>query len=161
MSLEKISEGITKGLRVLGVGALLFGASAIAQAQSVGKIFFEANYWEDTRGDNGIYYPEGYHGIKSDFKDNEEIILVGHDPDWRSGDRVKYVVLGPNDGVAAKGEETVESNGEWYHAGESMDEDIMYDIMHSSNGGTGNYKVIWYDNGSYDGESDFSVSSSN
>jgi hypothetical protein len=157
MNLENISKTVKKGVAVFSlVGAL----SLTAQAQSVGKCFFECNYWEDTHGDNRVYYPEGYHGMKNDFNDDEDIIFVGHDPGWAEGDNVEYVLYGPNGKVVLKKDITLESDGEWYHAGESSDENLMDDMMSSSNGGDGDYKVVWFTNGEYDGQSEFEISSS-
>lgn len=161
MNLEKIAEKINKKFAVLGLaGALALGAAGTAQAQDVGKIFFEANYWEDIYGDNCVYYPEGYHGIKSNFKDDEEIIFVGHDPGWAEGDDIEYVLYGPSGKVVLKEDITIQTDGEWYHAGESLYEDLMDDMLYSANGGYGHYKVVWYENGQYDGQSEFDVSSS-
>jgi len=161
MSLENIAKNLKRKLAILGLaGALTLGAVGTAQAQDVGKIFFEANYWEDIYGDNSVHYPEGYHGIKHDFKDNEEIIFIGHDPGWSRGDDIEYVLYGPKGDVMLKEDINLEYDGEWYHAGESIDEDLMYDMMNSSKGGYGNYKVVWYENGHYDGQSEFSVFSS-
>lgn len=161
MGLENLIKKVKKGFAVLGLAtALSFGLAETIQAQSTDKLFFECNYWEDTHGDNQIYYPEGYRGIKHNFKDNEEIIFVGHDSGWVKGNDVEYVLYGPNNGIVSKKDVTIQYDGEWYHAGESIDEDLMYDMMHSSNGGDGHYNIVWYTNGRYDGQDEFKISPS-
>lgn len=169
VKLENIATEIKNTARALGLGAALFlGAAGIASAQEIdhsSKYFFECNYWEDTHGDNSIYSWDQYHGIKRDFKDNEEIILVGHDPNWRTGDKVKWILYGPSGQEVEEDAFTLKSDGEWYHAGESADEDIMLDLLISDNGGNGNYRVEWYTNGQQENLNDnswskFTVSSS-
>jgi hypothetical protein len=159
MNLENLTKKIKIGVAVLSlVSALSIGT---AQAEPVGKHFFECNSWEDIYGDDKIHYPDGYHGVKNNFKDNEEIIFVGHDPYWMEGDDVEYVLYTSNNKFVFKGDFAVHSDGEWYHAGESIDEDLMKDIMSNSNGGDGDYKIIWFTNGEFDGQDEFEVSSSN
>ncbi len=146
--------------------ALSAGAMGTAQAYDPGKIFFECNYWSDTHGDNQIYYPEGYVNIKNNFKDNESIICVGHDPNWYTGEDVEWVVYNSNNQPVVWEEKIIPCNGDYRHAGES-DGRLMNKIMNSSIGGDGTYRVVWFerasgqDNFQEDGESYFTISPSN
>lgn len=124
---------------------------------SPNQAFFEANRWEDTRGDNTANYPDGYKGIKDDFKDNERIIFVGHDFRWRDGDKIEFVLYGPNNGVVLKGKNTIPYDKGWFTEGNTS-ENLMLRMMYSSNGGYGDYKIVWYDNGQPDGQSEFTIS---
>jgi hypothetical protein len=145
--LENIAEEIKGGAKVLGLGAaLLFGSAAFAHAQEIDhnkRYFFECNYWEDTQKDNSIDSWDQYHGIKQSFKNNEEIIFVGHDPRWTNGVKLQWTLYGPNGGVVESDTHTLQYDGEWYHAGEGDDEDLMLDMILSENGGNGLYKVEW------------------
>ncbi|HTZ41769.1 MAG TPA: hypothetical protein VMC07_01000 [Candidatus Omnitrophota bacterium] len=163
----KILENIASAAKTFVFGAaFLAGIAGFANADNINqnnKYFFEANSWSDTYGDNNIHDWNQYQGIKNNFRDDEEIILIGHDPAWTEEDNVEWRLYGPTGKIVEKGSFSPQSDGDWYHAGESLDEDIMYDLMHSSNGGDGNYKVEWYTDGVLmPGDSSFfSVSSSN
>ncbi len=152
-----------KSVGALGLAAALsLGAMGTTNAAyDPGRIFFECNS-ETFYANNFLYYPESFNGMKNYFKDYENILLVGHDPNWFAGEEMEYVIYGPG-GLVCSREFTEPNNSGWETVSRSID--MMQYLKDSPNGGDGNYRMLWYDkpygpNYDYqlDGESDFNIS---
>lgn len=120
---------------------------------------FACNYSKDFNGDGFANYPDEFVGIKTTFRDYEQILIVLYDKTNLESNK-SLQIYDPKGNLIHEVSFMNKKGGVGLgDSEEGGDFDMMDGLIQS--GGYGNYKIVWKINGQYVGSNEFEIVPSN